>query len=72
VTKIRAERQRTQGVVVTEEVSVFSGPSRDSTVQFKVHEGTTVAVRDASGDWIRVDLPGELSGWVDAGSLERI
>jgi len=70
--KIRDEHQRTRGVVVAEEVSVFSGPSRDSTVQFKVHEGTTVAVHDARDGWIRVDLPGDLSGWVDAGTLERI
>lgn len=72
MTKIRAGHRRDRGVVVSQEVSVFSGPSHDATVQFKVHEGTMVALRDSRDGWIRVDLPGDLSGWVDAGALERI
>lgn len=72
VEKVRAERSRTSGVVLAEEVSVFSGPSRDASVQFKVHEGTIVSVRDARAGWVRVDLPGELTGWVAAESLDRI
>lgn len=70
--KARDARAQAHGVVVAPEVSVFSGPSRDATVQFKVHEGTAVAVREARPGWIRVDLPGDLSGWIDAGALERI
>jgi hypothetical protein len=70
--KIRDARARAQGVVVTEEMPVFSGPSRDATVQFKIHEGTIVSVRDARPGWVRVDLPGDLSGWVDAATVERI
>lgn len=68
--KLRDERAR--AVIVSGEVSVFSGPSRDATVQFKVHEGTAVSVRESRPGWIRVELPGDLSGWVDAGALERI
>jgi hypothetical protein len=70
--KLRSERARADGVVVSEEVSVFSGPSRDATVQFKIHEGTTVSVREDRPGWVRVDLPGDLGGWIDAGALERI
>ena len=72
VSKVRAERTRATGVVLSEEVSVFSGPSHDASVQFKVHEGTLVTVRDARPGWVRVDLPGDLSGWVDETSLDRI
>ncbi len=72
VSKVRAQERRSQGVVVAEEVSVFSGPSRDASLQFKVHEGTRVSVRDARPGWVRVDLPGDLSGWVDEASLDRI
>jgi hypothetical protein len=70
--KVRAERVRASGVVVADEVSVFSGPSHDALVQFKVHEGTLVDVRDARPGWVRVDLPGDLGGWVDEASLDRI
>ncbi|MCI0451225.1 MAG: tetratricopeptide repeat protein [Candidatus Latescibacteria bacterium] len=72
VSKVRAEGARAQGVVVAQEVSVFSGPSRDASVQFKVHEGTLVSVRDARPGWVRVDLPGDLSGWVDETTLDPI
>jgi tetratricopeptide (TPR) repeat protein len=72
IEKVGAERSRAKGVVLAEEVSVFSGPSRDASVQFKVHEGTIVSVRDARPGWVRVDLPGDLTGWVAAESLDRI
>jgi tetratricopeptide (TPR) repeat protein len=70
--KIRGPEARARGVVVAEEVSVFSAPSRDATVQFKVHEGTIVSLREARTGWVQVDLPGDLSGWVDTGSVEGI
>jgi tetratricopeptide (TPR) repeat protein len=70
--KARAEQVRASGVVVADEVSVFSGPSRDALVQFKVHEGTVVNVRDARPGWVRVDLPGDLGGWMDETTLDRI
>ncbi len=72
VNKVRAEGARTTGVVLAEEVSVFSGPSPNASVQFKVHEGTLVAVRDERAGWIRVELPGDLSGWIQEPSLARI
>jgi len=70
--KVRDATLRTRSVVVSEEVAVFSGPSHDATIQFKVHEGTIVSVRDERAGWVRVDLPGDLSGWVDAGAVEKI
>jgi len=70
--KVRESSVHTRGVVVSEEVAVFSGPSQDSTIQFKIHEGTIVSVRDGRQGWVRVDLPGDLTGWVEAGSVEKI
>jgi hypothetical protein len=70
--KVRESRVHTRSVVVSMEVPVFSGPSRDSTIQFKIHEGTIVSVRDGREGWVRVDLPGDLSGWVETTSVERI
>ena len=70
--KVRDADAHGRGVVVTEEVSVHSGPAEDATIQFKIHEGTIVTVRDGRAGWVRVDLPGELSGWVVADTVERI
>ena len=70
--KVHENRVHTRSVVVTMEVPVFSGPSKDSTIQFKIHEGTIVSVRDGREGWVRVDLPGDLSGWVEVSAVERI
>lgn len=70
--KVHESRVHTRSVVVSEEVSVFSGPSKDSTIQFKIHEGTIVSVRDGREGWVRVDLPGDLSGWVEMSTVEKI
>jgi Tetratricopeptide repeat/Bacterial SH3 domain len=70
--KVHERREHTRSVVVSMEVPVFSGPSRDSTIQFKIHEGTIVSVRDGREGWVRVELPGDLSGWVEVSTVERI
>ena len=70
--KVRAEHARSTGVVLAEEASVFSGPSPNAAVQFKVHEGTLVSVRDERAGWLRVEVPGDLSGWIQEPSLARI
>jgi len=70
--KVHESRVHTRSVVLSEEVPVFSGPSRDSTIQFKIHEGTIVSVRDGREGWVRVDLPGDLSGWVETSTVEKI
>jgi tetratricopeptide (TPR) repeat protein len=71
-TKAQDTRAAQRGVVVSEEVTVFSGPSDESTIQFRIHEGTIVSVRDGRSGWVRVDLPGDLSGWVEERTVERI
>jgi tetratricopeptide (TPR) repeat protein len=70
--KYRAETVRPRGVVVSEEVAVYGGPSDDSTLQFKIHEGTQVKIDAARHGWMQVHLPGGLSGWIRSGAVERI
>jgi tetratricopeptide (TPR) repeat protein len=70
--KVTKEKKRETAVVLDEEAAVFSGPRDDTTLQFKVHEGTVLRVREERRDWARVELPGGLSGWVPASAVERI
>jgi hypothetical protein len=71
-TKVSKERKRGMAVVLDEEASVFSGPKEDATLQFKVHEGTVLRVREQRRGWTRIELPGGLSGWVPTPAVERI
>ena len=61
-----------RGVVVTEEVDVRSGPGSGYNLAFRIHEGLPVRVAEDRGDWLRIDLGGELVGWVPASTLEAI
>jgi len=61
-----------RAVVVAEEVEVRSGPGMGYNLAFRVHEGLPVRVAENRGDWLRINLGGELVGWVPAASLEAI
>jgi tetratricopeptide (TPR) repeat protein len=61
-----------RGVIIAEEVDVRSGPGSDYNLAFRIHEGLPVRVAEDRGDWLRIDLGGELVGWVPASMLEAI
>jgi hypothetical protein len=70
--KISVERSRDRSVVVEPEVAVYSGPMRDTTLQFKIHEGTRVRIRTRQAGWVQIELPGDLSGWIGSEAVEEI
>ncbi len=70
--KYGMETSRPEGVVLEEEVAVYSGPSDDSTLQFKIHEGTLVHISGGRPRWMQVVLPGGLSGWIRTDTVGRI
>lgn len=61
-----------RAVVVSDEVEVRSGPGSGYNLAFRVHAGLALRVAEDRGDWLRIDLGGELVGWVPATSLETI
>lgn len=67
-------RQRVveQAVVVEPEVQVRSGPGENYDLAFRVHAGLLVDVAQRRGDWVRIDLGGELVGWVPADRLRSL
>ncbi len=70
--KLAQERERRVAIVLDEEASVYSGPADETTLQFKLHEGTAVHIRETRNLWVRIELPGGLSGWVRASSIDRV
>lgn len=70
--KTGQENGRRVAVVVESEAAVFSGPMVETTLQFKIHEGTLVRIREERNAWVRINLPGGLSGWVSASAVERV
>ena len=70
--KYREVNSRRSAIVVREEVPVYSGPNTDSTLQFKIHEGTRISTVAVRPGWVQIRLPGDLSGWIADGAVERI
>lgn len=70
--KIERDVARLEAIVLVSEIPVFSGPSDESTLQFRVHEGTKVDIVEVRASWARIRLPGGLSGWVAADSIARV
>lgn len=63
---------RVEAVVLAVEIAVYSSPTEDATLQFKIHEGTMVSVGERRSDWVRIELPGGMSGWVSSQSIENV
>ena len=61
-----------EAIVVEDRIDVRSGPARDNTVLFSVHEGTRVEIRNRLDGWIQVSLPNALSGWVPDSGIEQV
>ena len=52
--------------------AVMSGPGKDYTVEFWLHEGSEVQIEETRPDWLRVSLGAKLRGWIRAASVVRI
>ena len=62
----------TSAVITVEQAKARSGPDFEQTVNFVVHEGTTVHVEREEGEWSLIRLPGGLGGWVFSADLTEI
>lgn len=68
----RAERSSGSAAVTAKEVGALSGPGVDFKEILLLHDGTEVRIREKRGDYLLVQLPGGIGGWVPQGAVERI
>ena len=66
-------RATVEAVVLAKEVAVRTGPGEDFVLEFKLHEGTKVRLREERGEWVRISVAGsDLEGWLPAAAVEEI
>jgi uncharacterized protein YgiM (DUF1202 family) len=71
--KVHGARSAREAVVLEREVAVRTGPGDEFVIEFKLHEGTTVRLREARGEWARVSVAGtDLEGWLPGASVEAV
>jgi tetratricopeptide (TPR) repeat protein len=72
VAKVRAESNRVEAVVVTENAYVRSGPGESSPRLAEIHEGLKVRILGERDGFLQVSLANGLTGWVPREQVERI
>ncbi len=61
----KVEWQQDWGAVQANELAAYSSPTGKSAVQiFKLHEGAPFAVLESSGDWLKIGLSDQKTGWI--------
>jgi SH3-like domain-containing protein len=61
-----------QAIVVVNEAEARFAPVSDSTVHFRLAEGTRVAIREDRGQWLFVERADGQQGWARSEALGRI
>jgi hypothetical protein len=62
-----------EAIITAADVPVRTGPGDDFVLEFRLHEGTKVRMRELRDDWLRVSVEGtDLEGWLPASALEEI
>ncbi len=68
----RGDKDVSRAVILPASVDVKIGPARSARISETVGEGQTVTVVSQRGEWIFCRTADGASGWLPAGSLERI
>ena len=72
VIRIREDVRVQHAIILSDKVSVTSGPAEDATEMFALHEGVKVRVIDRSEDFVRIRLSDGKDGWVPLSTLDVI
>ena len=70
--KLRAEANRVEAIVLTENAYVRSGPGDANPRLAEIHEGLKVRILSERDDWYQVALANGLTGWLRESEIEPI
>jgi tetratricopeptide (TPR) repeat protein len=66
------QRRVPRAIVLAPVADARSGPGRDYTKIFTVHEGTKIRIRQERESWYLISLPNGLAGWIPGDTAEII
>lgn len=68
----RGATDRNLAVVVVPETIVRAGPGDEYREIVAVHDGLEVRIIEHRSDWVLIQIPGGLGGWIERSALERV
>lgn len=57
------ETDQSTGVILPQQIDVYSGWNTTTVVLFQLHQGTLVSISQEKENWYEIELPGEKKGW---------
>ena len=60
------------GLITTEKVSIYSGPSKTQKKLFYVHEGAEFKILKSSKEWSQIQFSNGLKGWIQGININTI
>lgn len=68
--KFDFDQKNIAAIIFDKAIEVKSEPNTESTVLFKLHEGTKIKVLDSVSNWQRIELSDGLSGWIPSKAIK--
>lgn len=70
--QMREDQAAPKAILIAKQTEARFAPLADSTVHFKLTEGTRVSIREDRGAWLYVERADGQDGWVKSDTLERV
>ncbi len=67
-----SEVRSRSSVIVVREVNALSGPGEDYKEILTVHDGTEVKTKELRGEYVLIQIPGGIGGWIRKDTLEEV
>ena len=72
VIKFENQSSNVEAIIFEKKIDFRTEPNYRSEIQFNLHEGTKVTIKEELDDWVLVELSNGASGWMESKSIKKI
>ena len=72
ITKFENQQSNVEAIIFDKKIDFRTEPNYRSEIQFNLHEGTKVKLKEELDDWVLVELSNGASGWLELNSIKKI
>ena len=72
VIKFENQSSNVEAIIFEKKIDFRTEPNYRSEIQFNLHEGTKVTIKEELNDWVSVELSNGASGWMESKSIKKI
>ena len=72
ITKFENQQTKIEAIIFDKKIDFRTEPNYRSEIQFNLHEGTKVKIKEELNDWVLVELSNGSNGWLELRSIKKI